>query len=214
MSALASKPAAFLSAALGSGADRPSDETSERILDAALSLSAASGIRHLTIDDVAQRAGVGRMTVYRRFGDKARLLEALAVREGQRCLAELAAAADESAPLAEQVAAGFAAALRIAREHPLLNRLASHEPEAVLEALVADDSLIFRMGCAFAAERIRVAPDGAALGADTEQAAELLVRLALSFVLIQQSALPLDDEERAREVAGRLLAAISSRSGR
>ena len=33
-------------------------------------LAAASGIRNLTMDDVADRAGVGRMTVYRRFGDK------------------------------------------------------------------------------------------------------------------------------------------------
>ena len=209
MSAIASKPASFLSAALGPGVEPPSDEASEWILDAALALSAASGIRHLTIDDVARRAGVGRMTVYRRFGDKARLLEALAVREGKRCLVELDAATPAEAPVLDLVTDGFVASLRIAREHPLLNRLARHEPQAVLEALVADDSAIFRMGREFAAARLRAAPDGSSLSqAQADHAAELLVRLAFSFVLIQESGLPLDDEERARDVARRLLAPI------
>ena len=209
MSALTSKPAAFLSAALGQGPDRPADEASERILDAALDLAAASGIRHLTVDDVARRAGVGRMTVYRRFGHKSRLLEALAVREGRRCLAELDAASPADASVLDLVTEGFVASLRIAREHPLLNRLARHEPQAVLEALLADDSAIFRTGRAFAAARLRAAPDGASLSqAQAEHAAELLVRLAFSFVLLQSSALPLDDERRARDVARRLLAPI------
>jgi AcrR family transcriptional regulator len=209
LSVLTSKPAAFLSAAIGSGAERPSDSASERILDAALELSAASGIRNLTVDDVARRAGVGRMTVYRRFGDKAKLLEALAVREGRRCLAELDAVSPADASLLDLVTEGFVASLRIAREHPLLNRLARHEPQAVLEALLADDSAIFRMGRAFAAARLRAAPDGASLSqAQAEHAAELLVRLAFSFVLLQDSVLPLDDERRARDVARRLLAPI------
>jgi AcrR family transcriptional regulator len=209
LSALTSKPAAFLSAAIGSGAERPSDPASERILDAALELSAASGIRNLTVDDVARRAGVGRMTVYRRFGDKAKLLEALAVREGRRCLAELDAVSPADASLLDLVTEGFVASLRIAREHPLLNRLARHEPQAVLEALLADDSAIFRMGREFAAARLRAAPDGASLSqAQAEHAAELLVRLAFSFVLLQDSALPLEDERRARDVARRLLAPI------
>src|SRR5438874_3896504 len=93
------------------------DALSERILDAALELAAASGIRHLTMDDVARRAGVGRMTVYRRFGDKQRLVEALAVRESRRCLEELDAAIGPDAPIEDQVAAGFVTSLRLAREH-------------------------------------------------------------------------------------------------
>jgi len=209
MSSVASGPAAFLSAALGPDAEHPSDEASERILDAALELSAASGIRHLTIDDVARRAGVGRMTVYRRFGEKSRLLEALAVREGRRCLAELDAASPAEASVLDLVTEGFVTSLRIARAHPLLNRLARHEPGAVLEALLADDSAIFRMGRAFAATRLRAAPDGSYLSqARAEQAAEVLVRLTFSFVLIQESGLPIDDERPARDVARRLLAPI------
>src|SRR5205085_11301052 len=112
----------------------PDDPASDAILDAALALSAASGIRNLTMDDVARRARVGRMTVYRRFGDKAGLVEALSAREGRRCLEQLDAAVDLEDPVPDQIADGFVATLRIAREHPLLNRLARLEPETVLNS--------------------------------------------------------------------------------
>jgi hypothetical protein len=47
------------------------------------------------------------------------------------------------------------------------------------------------------------------LGAvEVEEAAELLVRLAISFVLIPESVLPLEDEERVEQLARQLLAPI------
>lgn len=47
-----------------------------RILDAARGLFAEGGLS-VTLDEIAQAAGVGVGTVYRRFGDKERLIEAL-----------------------------------------------------------------------------------------------------------------------------------------
>jgi AcrR family transcriptional regulator len=200
--------AGLLARALDASAQPPPDDAvSDRILDAALGLAAASGVRNLTMDDVARRAGVGRMTVYRRFGDRARLVEALAVREGRRCLDQLDAAIPPHAPIDEQVAAGFVTSIRIAREHPLLNRLARQEPDEVLRALVDDG--MFALSCAFLEQRLRASQRAGVLGpVAVDQAAELLVRLALSFVLLQDSVLPLDDEEQAREVARRLVAPI------
>jgi TetR/AcrR family transcriptional regulator, repressor for uid operon len=207
VSTAAAPSLSLLARALDPRVEPPSDPMSARILDAALQLAAASGVRHLTMDDVAQRAGVGRMTVYRRFGDKARLVEALAVRESRRCLEELDAAIGPEAPIEDQVAAGFVTSLRLAREHPLLNRLARFEPEAVLGALMADGGTVFAAACGFVAARLRASQDAGVLGqVDVDQAAELLVRVALSFVLVQESALPLDDEERAAELARRLIA--------
>ena len=200
---------ALLSRALDPTVEPPGDATSERVLDAALALAAASGIQKLTMDEIAARAGVGRMTVYRRFGDKARLLDTLTAREGRRCLAELDAASDPSAPIADQVADGFATSLRLAREHPLLNRLARVEPETVLAALTADGGALFAMSRAFVADRLRESQRAGVLGPlDADAAAEVLVRLAFSFVLIQESVLPTEDEERVREVARALVAPI------
>ena len=206
---MASEPLALLARALDPQVESPEDALSERILDAALALGAASGVRRLTMDEVARRARVGRMTVYRRFGDKDRLVEALGVREVRRCLAELDAAIGPDAPIEDQIAEGFVTSLRLAREHPLLNRLARLEPETVLAALVDDGGGVFAAARAFLAGRLRESQRAGVVGEiDVDVAAELLVRLAFSFVLIQESLLPLDDETRAREVARRLIAPV------
>lgn len=201
---------ALLARALDAAVEPPDDAISERVLDSALELAAASGIRNLTMDDVARRAGVGRMTVYRRFGDKTRLVEALAVREGRRCLAELDAAARPDQPIADQVAEGFVTSIRLAREHPLLNRLARIEPESVLRSLTADGGAMFALARAFLADRLRAAQKAGTLDPKVavDEAAELLVRLSFSFALIEESVLPLEDPDRARDVACRLIAPI------
>jgi TetR/AcrR family transcriptional regulator, repressor for uid operon len=190
----------------------PTDAVSERILDAALTLAGASGLRHLTMDDVARQAGVGRMTVYRRFGEKARLVEALAVRESRRVLAELDAAAPSDAPIVDQIVEGFVVSLRLGREHPLLSRLALREPQSLLAAIGADGQALFAAGRAFAAARLRAAQDAGVLGPiPVDEVAELLVRLAASFVLIPETILPVEDEDQVRALARELIAPLLAR---
>ena len=198
---------AVLARALDPQVATPEDETSARILDAALALGAASGLRNLTMDDVARRARVGRMTVYRRFGDRDSLVEALVVRETRRCLAQLDAAVRPEQPISEQVAEGFVTALRIAAEHPLLARLVTVEPEVVLDALTAGRLGAFMPAVAFLAHRLRQSQAAGVIGADVDVdvTAELLARVAFSFVLVPGSTLPLDDEDRLREIARRHL---------
>jgi AcrR family transcriptional regulator len=182
------------------------DALSARILDAALALAAASGLKNLTMDDVARRAGVGRMTVYRRFGTKAALVEALAVRECRACLATIGAALPESDAADERMAALFAATLSVIREHPLLERLARVEPEALLHELTRDDSAVFRMVREFL---IGLIGEGQAAGAfppgDPAVIAELWLRLGASFVLMPDTIIPLDDPEALRRLIATIL---------
>jgi AcrR family transcriptional regulator len=198
---------AVLARALDRDVAPPDDAASEKILDAALELSAAAGVRSLTMDAVARRAGVARMTVYRRFGDRESLVEALGVRETRRCLTELDAAARPDQPIAEQIAAGFVTSLRLAAEHPLLARLARVEPEVVLGTLTAGHGGAFAAAVAFLSSRLRESQRAGVLGADVDVdvAAELLCRVAFSYVLVPQSALPLDDEDALRAIARRHL---------
>lgn len=211
---MAAAPHTLIARALDPAVAPPDDATSERILDAALELVAASGLRHLTMDDIAERAGVGRMTVYRRFGDRDTLVEALYVRECRLCLARLAGAVDLAKPVEERVADGFVAALAIAREHPLIERMVRLEPAAALAGLNAEDGLLFGLMRAFAAGQIR---DGQRKGdmavADPDAAAEVIVRLGLSFVLIPGSVVDVDDEDAARELARTVIAPIVSPRG-
>ena len=54
---------------------RPRDERADRaILAAALELMAEHGVRDLRMDDVAERAGVGKATIYRRYRSKDELV--------------------------------------------------------------------------------------------------------------------------------------------
>ncbi len=53
------------------------------LLDAAAEIVAACGAEKLTTDAVARRAGVGKGTVFRRFGSRAGLLHALADEAGR-----------------------------------------------------------------------------------------------------------------------------------
>ena len=186
------------------------DPMSERILDGALELAAASGLRHLTMDDVARRAQVGRMTVYRRFGSHAKLVEALAVRECRRCLERIGAALDPGAPMDERLAALFTATLEVIREHPLLERLARVEPEALLRELSRDGSEVFALVHGFLAGLIR---QGQAAGelrpGDADLLAELGLRLGASFVLMPSSVLARGDERATREAVRTILAPLT-----
>ncbi len=193
-----------------SSTEPPTDPASERILDAALELVAASGLRNLTMEGAATRAGVGRMTVYRRFGDRESLVDSLAGRESRRCLAELDRAVDPSLPVAEGIARGFVACLGLIRAHPLLDRFARHEPEAALAALNADEGAIVAMGREFVAARLAEAQARGELDPELEagHAAELLVRLGFSFLLMPESSIPVDDPDAAARVARDLIAPI------
>ncbi|MGH2953429.1 MAG: TetR/AcrR family transcriptional regulator [Solirubrobacterales bacterium] len=203
------RPADLLTLALDPGVTTPGDPLSERILDAALDLAAASGLRHLTMDAVAARAGVGRMTVYRRFGARAELVQALAVRETRGALATIAAALAPDQSAEDRLAAGFVAALRIAREHPLLRRLSRYEPAAILEVLNSEHDRTLALVRGFLAAEVR---RGQRLGAlregDPEAAAELLFRIGLSFVLMPRSVIAIDDDDTAGELARTLIAPI------
>ncbi len=199
----------LLALALDPATEAPDDALAERILDAALELAAASGLRHLTMDEVAQRAGVGRMTVYRRFGGKAALVDALAIREARRCLGAIAGAVDAAAPADEQLAALAAAALRLVRDHPLLARIARHEPQALLFELTRDDSGVFEIVRAFLLDRLTAARErGEIADVDLSLLAEFGVRLGASFVLMPRSALPLEDDEATLRAMRSLLSPL------
>ena len=176
------------------------DATGERILDAALEEIAARGSDGATMDDVARRAGVGRMTVFRRFGSKDALIEALMLRELRRFLAlvdeRLSAVEDPG----EGVVEAFLACLRAGTEHPLMARMARLEAGATMERLPVE------VGRAFVASRLRY--EGVR---DADAVADVLVRLAASYVLFPGAAVDVRDEDAARDFAERVLAPIVRR---
>lgn len=65
----------------------------EAILDATVALVAERGLRGVTMGDIAARAGIGRATLYKYFGDAEAILRAWHEREIGRHLGEVAAIA-------------------------------------------------------------------------------------------------------------------------
>jgi AcrR family transcriptional regulator len=108
----------------------------ERILDAVAALIAERGLAATTLEQVAGRAGVGVMTVYRHFGDRQRLLRAYASeRTPRRLAARLALDGDDM----EEVLCEFlAAAIAFLAGSPELVRLQfapNDESAALLAAM-------------------------------------------------------------------------------
>ncbi|WP_084527617.1 TetR/AcrR family transcriptional regulator [Nocardioides dokdonensis] len=199
---------AVLGRAFGGGESGvPDDATATKILDAAVAACAAHGISAVTIDGVARRAGVNRVTVYRRFGDRDALLQAMTLREGERMAQGIMAALAGLADPVEQLVEGFAAALRLAEAHPVIRRTAEHEPQDLIAAGLADDAALLRMGSAFAAAGVRrLQADGRATHLDADAVGETMARLFASFVLLPaQHAIDVRTQDGARAYARRTL---------
>ncbi|MFB4312591.1 TetR/AcrR family transcriptional regulator [Actinomadura sp. 21ATH] len=201
---------ADLLARLAGGAEDP-DGLDTRILDAALAEFETYGLRRVSVEDVAKRGGVARTTVYRRFGNKDQLLQAVILRECRRFLGAISAAT-EGLPTAEDaVVEGFVAGLRGARTHPLLARVLESEPEAFLPQLSMNGGAVMLAARDILADRLRRArPAG---GEDYATVAEVLLRVAVSVLLIPGGGLALDDDAAVRAFAREHLTRMLHRPG-
>ena len=190
-------------------ADRPAiDGTDERILTAAAQMLLVEGLSGLEVDQVADRSGVGRSTVYRRFGDRNGLIAAALAHEGGRFLTVLADAVSDVDGLVDEVTTAFCAGLRLARvsgladlvrNDPLLLRLLTVDSGPVVAA--ARDQLVD-----LAARRDPTIDRHEAAGD-----AEVLVRLAISFVLSPASALDLEGDGCEPSIRRHVAALVAAR---
>lgn len=161
------------------------DQGAHRILDAAVAEVAAHGARGVTVEGVARRAGVNRTTVYRRFGDRDALLAAMVLREGRRLAQGIAGAMAEAGSVEAELVEGFVAAVRLIESHPIIRRLARHEPQSLVAAALADDAALLRLGATFLADAFRgFQTRGHALHLDPDAAGDTLARIFAAFVLL------------------------------
>ncbi|KAB2380046.1 MULTISPECIES: TetR/AcrR family transcriptional regulator [Actinomadura] len=175
------------------------DDLDARILDAALAEFETYGLRRVSVEDVAKRAGVARTTIYRRFTNKEQLLQAVILRECRRFLTGIARATEGLASPEDAVVEGFVAGLQSARTHPLMTRVLQSEPEAFLPQLSMNGGAVMLAARDVLADRLRRArPDRA----DEHNAvAEVLLRVAVSLLLVPGGGLALDDEDAIRAFA-------------
>lgn len=201
-------PAQLLREAASTTADGGYDAKATEIIDAALRQFELFGAARSTVDDIARRAKVSRVTVYRRFPGKEALVNAVILRELRRFLVNLDAVIKSYEDPNEKLVGGFLFTLKAMRSSRLLQRLLESEPEMVLPYVTTNGSPIIRAGrdhlagylIGFASEF-----DDRRSEEELLTVAEVAVRLILSFILTPEATVDLDDPEKAREFARRYL---------
>jgi AcrR family transcriptional regulator len=176
------------------------DPVSTAILDAAVIEFERHGFRRVALDDVARRAKVSRMTIYRRFAGRDELVTAVIDRENAVLFSDIASELKNAGPQSNYYVEAFTSAIMRLRRHRVLNRMITEEPAltmqlahrhypAVLERMADALRVIFPAGFA---ERI---------GAEAvDELAETILRYA-AMALLVPSARPLTTVDDIRAFA-------------
>src|SRR6478735_11749772 len=117
------------------GTDHGSDPR-DGYLDAARDCILDIGWRRTTLTEVARRAGVSRMTIYRSWSDMQQLLGDLMTREWAGVVAATVTG-DAEAPTVDRLVADIVGTVRKLRENELFLRIVELDPELLLPYLLS-----------------------------------------------------------------------------
>lgn len=177
------------------------DALFDRVAAAALDEFAEHGIRRTSMEDIARRADVSRMTVFRRFASKQRLVEIVIAREVHRGMQELDLLWEGAETLEDRLVAGFEFAGRYVRGHPLFDRLLRSEPDVLLPPLTLDGGPVLELYRSLIAQRLQAEVNaGRAATPDIDGVAEVTARLAISLLLTRDGTITLDDPNSVRRL--------------
>jgi AcrR family transcriptional regulator len=157
-------------------------------LDAARACILDVGWRRTTLTEVARRAGVSRMTIYRAWPDMPAVLGDLMTREwGEvvtRAVAEADVTLDEKATAADRIVAEVVGTTRALRDNELFVRIVGLDPELLLPYLLTRRGRSQESIAAHTAGRLREGQDdGSVRTGDPVAIARALLLAAHGFVL-------------------------------
>ncbi len=179
-------------------------QRSGEILDAARRVFEQYGVRRANVDDVARAARVSRSTLYRRYPTKDALLEAVLLKQYDEFLTELDQVAADLPP-GQAVVECFVRGLALTREIPLLARLTESEPEVIIGVGSGSHAALILVATERVAGTLR--RSGATMpDEDLREVAELLLRVAYSYLLNTAGSLDVSDADAVRRYAARRLA--------
>jgi len=112
------------------------DEREGAYLDAARACILDVGWRRTTLTEVARRAGVSRMTIYRTWSDMPRLLGDLMTREWGDVVAAITDGPSAGSP-ADRLVTALVGGVRALRDNELFVRIVELDPELLLPYLLA-----------------------------------------------------------------------------
>lgn len=156
----------------------------ELLLDAAREALLAVGWRRTTLTDIAGRAGVSRMTVYRHYPDMPALLGDLMTREWTGLIERVGAEAARADDPVDRVARTLADAVTATRHNELFRRIVDVDPDLLLPYLVDRRGRTQQAVLDLLVSQIRDAQEaGAARDGDPELLARALMLTAQGFLI-------------------------------
>jgi TetR/AcrR family transcriptional regulator, repressor for uid operon len=187
------------------------DPTARAIVTAARTCFTERGFQSTTMQDIADAAGVGVATVYRRFGHKRNLVRLTIIDESLRLGTLVSDVAGRAATPEEGIAEVFAAFVHEASAPKLLTRSIRESPAAAeLSAYLSDENLI-AMARNHIATWLRRWQERGELAADldTEIVGEMIGRLIISLIKTPKSVIPIYNLDKARDFARRYLVPLA-----
>lgn len=154
---------------------------SDPILSAAYEILLEVGPRRATLTEVARRAGISRMTLYRKYQDLPTLLSAVLTAELGEVMAEIITDSVGGSDRERTVAMTVDGTRAIA-EHPLMVRVLAVDPEALLPLVVSRRGSTARAGEELIVAALRAATDGSITAPDPVLAARTIVTAASAFI--------------------------------
>lgn len=154
---------------------------SDPVLLAAYEVLLDVGPGKATLAEVARRAGLSRMTVYRRYEQLSALVSAVLTHE-LVALLEAARAEAVGEDDAERIASVIGGAARGIAGHPLMLRLIDLDPASLLPQLVTRRGSTQRAGEALLASMLRASADGSLAPRDPDLTARIVTTAASGFI--------------------------------
>src|SRR6478752_5353852 len=167
---------------------RPEPTARDLYLDAARACILDVGWRRTTLTEVARRAGVSRMTIYRAWPDMPAVLADLMTREWGEVVARAVEAADAALPgrptAADRLVAEVVATTRALRDNELFVRIVELDAELLLPYLLTRRGRSQQASAELTAGRIREGQaDGSIRAGSPVAMARALLLAAHGFVL-------------------------------
>ncbi|MET7381629.1 TetR/AcrR family transcriptional regulator [Streptomyces sp. NPDC005526] len=179
---------------------RHNGSDSDPVLDAVRDCVLAVGVRRTTLTDVARRAGVSRMTLYRRWPDVRSLVGDLMTREwvdvATRSMPERRPGTDTRTLIVDGLVAGVEAF----RAHPLFRKIVDVDPELLLPYVLDRRGASQEALLGLLADALREGhADGSVRPGPAERQARALLLVVQSFTLSLRTMTESDDPDLTSE---------------
>ncbi|MET7293020.1 TetR/AcrR family transcriptional regulator [Streptomyces griseoloalbus] len=178
----------------------PAGADNDAVLDAVRDCVLAVGVRRTTLTDVARRAGLSRMTLYRRWPDVRSLVGDLMTREWIAVATGAIPGRRPGMSGRDVITEGLVAAVRAFDAHPLFRKILDVDPELLLPYVLDRRGASQEALLELLADALREGhTDGSVRAGHAERQARSVLLIVQSFTLSLRTMTDEDDPELASE---------------